>query len=195
MGAKPEYTTRSGAEPESSTAFAGRLKTLRVVRGYRTARSFARALDIDENRYTRWERGEVEPSVAMLGKMAEVLNLPVDILVSGADFSQVISASVPSRDAPSRLSAVSAEPASPYGSGLQDAPVSFMADRSPEELNQKLLLASRAHLMSLLEQRVVGMGQAEVDAIIRVLTSLPPGASLAAVALALSQAEDRPAKA
>jgi transcriptional regulator with XRE-family HTH domain len=190
MGAKPDYSERRDSEHEGVTAFAGRLKTLRVLRGFRTARSFARALDIDENRYTRWERGEVEPSVAMLSKMAEILNLPVDILVSGADFSQVISASVPVRDVSHRAPMVSEEPA-PGRGGLQEPRVPFSVDRSPEEMNQKLLLASRAHLMSLVEQRIMAMSQVEVDTLIRVLTSLPAGVSLGVLGLSLSQADDK----
>jgi transcriptional regulator with XRE-family HTH domain len=61
--------------------FAKRLRELRVPRGFRTARSLARALGIDENRYTRYERAEVEPDLALLVRICEMLQLtPNDLL-------------------------------------------------------------------------------------------------------------------
>ncbi len=61
--------------------FARRLRELRVPKGFKTARSFARALGIDENRYTRYERAEVEPDLALLRKICELLRiLPNDLL-------------------------------------------------------------------------------------------------------------------
>jgi DNA-binding XRE family transcriptional regulator len=63
-------------------AFARHLRELRVLRGYRTARSLAQALGIDENRYTRYERAEVEPDLGLLMKICEVLALtPNDLLM------------------------------------------------------------------------------------------------------------------
>lgn len=57
------------------------MKAIRVPKGYRTARSFARALDIDENRYTRYERAEVEPSLDLLLRICELLGAtPNDLL-------------------------------------------------------------------------------------------------------------------
>lgn len=62
--------------------FARRLRELRVPRGFRTARSLARALGIDENRYTRYERAEVEPDLALLLRICEVLTVtPNDLLI------------------------------------------------------------------------------------------------------------------
>lgn len=170
MEAKAEHTRKQSQDRQGSTTFAVRLKQLRVLRGFRTARAFAQALQIDENRYTRWERGEVEPSVAMLAKMAEVLNLPVDILVSGGDVAAALPSSTALRDtslrtvpSPSRL-----EPP-----GMQDPGVPFGTEKSPEELSQKVLLASRAYLMSLIERRIAGMSQSEIDALIAKLASAP----------------------
>lgn len=61
--------------------FANRLRRYRVPRGYRTARMFAKALDIDENRYTRYERAEVEPDLALLARMCTMLEVtPNDLL-------------------------------------------------------------------------------------------------------------------
>ena len=69
----------------SRTIFARRLRELRVPRGFRTARSLATALGIDENRYTRYERAEVEPDLGLLMKICEVLALtPNDLLLDVA---------------------------------------------------------------------------------------------------------------
>src|SRR5690606_1890678 len=175
MEGKAENERKQTPERQGSSAFAIRLKQLRVLRGFRTARAFAQALEIDENRYTRWERGEVEPSVAMLAKMAEILNLPVDILVSGGDVaaslpSPLVTPGTGSRTAPSanRLETP----------GLQEESTRFTSERSPEELSQKVLQASRIHLMSLLERRVAGMSQSEIDALIAKLTSSSSNAGL-----------------
>ena len=61
--------------------FAQRLRAVRIPRGYRTARSFATALEIDENRYTRYERAEVEPDLDLLMRMCDLLGVtPNDLL-------------------------------------------------------------------------------------------------------------------
>jgi transcriptional regulator with XRE-family HTH domain len=61
--------------------FAKQLKALRIPRGYPTARSFAAALEIDENRYTRYERAEVEPDLSLLVKICTLLGVsPNDLL-------------------------------------------------------------------------------------------------------------------
>lgn len=63
------------------TLFAKRLKAFRVPRGFATARSFANALGIDENRYTRYERAEVEPDLSLLIKICSLLAVkPNDLL-------------------------------------------------------------------------------------------------------------------
>jgi transcriptional regulator with XRE-family HTH domain len=67
--------------PPIRAVFAQRLKAMRVPRGYTTARSFATALGIDENRYTRYERAEVEPDLSLLMRMCELLFVkPNDLL-------------------------------------------------------------------------------------------------------------------
>jgi transcriptional regulator with XRE-family HTH domain len=64
--------------------FAHRLKELRHARGFRTARSLAQALAIDENRYTRYERAEVEPDLALLVRICQALGAtPNDLLGDG----------------------------------------------------------------------------------------------------------------
>jgi transcriptional regulator with XRE-family HTH domain len=67
--------------PPIRTHFAKRLKSFRIPRGYTTARSFAVALEIDENRYTRYERAEVEPDLTLLMRMCTLLGVtPNDLL-------------------------------------------------------------------------------------------------------------------
>jgi transcriptional regulator with XRE-family HTH domain len=63
--------------------FARRLKELRIPRGFPTARSLSRALGIDENRYTRYERAEVEPDLSLLLKICGLLRAsPNDLLLT-----------------------------------------------------------------------------------------------------------------
>ena len=73
---------RPGSDkPQARLDFAQRLRELRVPRGFRTARSLARTLDIDENRYTRYERAEVEPDLALIRRMCQVLAItPSELL-------------------------------------------------------------------------------------------------------------------
>jgi len=61
--------------PEVRLQFAKRLKTMRTQRGFDRARYFARSLGIEENRYTRYERAEVEPSLTLIHKMCETLRV------------------------------------------------------------------------------------------------------------------------
>lgn len=61
--------------------FAKRLKDLRIPRGFKTARKLAQTLGIDENRYTRYERAEVEPDLGLFVRICEVLDVtPNDLL-------------------------------------------------------------------------------------------------------------------
>ena len=61
------------ATPAIRQIFARRLRELRVLNGYKTARSLARSIGIDENRYTRYERAEVEPDLTLLTVLAATL--------------------------------------------------------------------------------------------------------------------------
>lgn len=72
--------------PIARLEFAQRLRELRVPRGFRTARSLAKALDIDENRYTRYERAEVEPDLTMIRRICATLGVTPDALLSPLDF-------------------------------------------------------------------------------------------------------------
>lgn len=72
-------------KPEARLDFARRLRERRVLNGFRTARSLARAIGIDENRYTRYERAEVEPDLTLIRQLALALNTtPNDLLGLGS---------------------------------------------------------------------------------------------------------------
>lgn len=82
-------SSRQTARPLSDRSparldFARRLRELRVPKGFRTARSLAKALGIDENRYTRYERAEVEPDLALIRRICTVLGVtPSELLGTG----------------------------------------------------------------------------------------------------------------
>lgn len=70
--------------PEVRLQFARRLKDMRTRRGFDRARYFAKSLGIEENRYTRYERAEVEPSLTLIHKMCETLRVsPNELLGFG----------------------------------------------------------------------------------------------------------------
>ncbi|MEM7750556.1 MAG: helix-turn-helix transcriptional regulator [Pseudomonadota bacterium] len=73
---------------EACIRLSKRLKSLRQARGFKTARSFASQLDIHENRYTRYERAEVEPDLELLVKFCSVLRItPNDLLSEAIEFA------------------------------------------------------------------------------------------------------------
>jgi transcriptional regulator with XRE-family HTH domain len=86
----PNQAAAIASVPAVREHFARRLKELRIPRGYPTARSLSRALGIDENRYTRYERAEVEPDLSLLLKICTLLRAsPNDLLIpAGFDESQ-----------------------------------------------------------------------------------------------------------
>jgi transcriptional regulator with XRE-family HTH domain len=61
--------------PQVRLQFAKRLKNMRVEGGFQRARYFAKSLGIEENRYTRYERAEVEPSLTLIHKICELLRV------------------------------------------------------------------------------------------------------------------------
>ena len=62
-------------------AFATRLKEERVRSGFLKPSDLAEALEMDEVRYTRWERGEVDPGLGNLVRICKVLKItPNDLL-------------------------------------------------------------------------------------------------------------------
>jgi transcriptional regulator with XRE-family HTH domain len=72
--------------PEVRSQFAQRLKNLRTQKGFDRARYFARSLGIEENRYTRYERAEVEPNLTLIHKMCEILRVSPNELLGFSDF-------------------------------------------------------------------------------------------------------------
>jgi DNA-binding XRE family transcriptional regulator len=77
---RPPSNAYSTSVPRERLRFAKCLRRLRGERGY-TQRAYARALEIAETRYGRYERAEVEPNLALLCRMCEVLRvLPNDLL-------------------------------------------------------------------------------------------------------------------
>ena len=83
--------------PDVRKAFARRLKELRRLRGHMRARSFAIALGIEENRYTRYERAEAEPSLTLIHKICSTLQ------VTPNDLFGIVSPAVPKAVAVGRL--------------------------------------------------------------------------------------------
>lgn len=70
------------AKTEARAHFARQLRQFRVARGHRTARSLAKVLGIGENRYTRYERAEVEPDLALLQQVCQVATVtPAQLLL------------------------------------------------------------------------------------------------------------------
>ena len=67
--------------------FAKRLKIIRTQRGFDRARYFAKSLGIEENRYTRYERAEVEPSLTLIHKMCATLHVTPNELLGFAEFN------------------------------------------------------------------------------------------------------------
>jgi transcriptional regulator with XRE-family HTH domain len=79
-------------QPTARALFARNLKELRYSRGFKGARQFAHALQIDENRYPRYERGEVEPSLSMLVRICEALGVTPNELLRAQAPQPAISA-------------------------------------------------------------------------------------------------------
>jgi len=107
--------------PEVRARFAQRLKTLRTRRGFDRARYFAQSLGIEENRYTRYERAEVEPSLTLIHKMCETLRVSPNELLGFPDLR-------------------------PHGSAVLD----LAEGAAPEILRHGETGAKGAHLVSLL---------------------------------------------
>jgi transcriptional regulator with XRE-family HTH domain len=71
--------------PPVRQEFARRLRQLRIERGFMHARTFSKALGIEENRYTRYERAEVEPTLTLIHRMCEVLEVTPNDLFGFAE--------------------------------------------------------------------------------------------------------------
>jgi transcriptional regulator with XRE-family HTH domain len=73
--------------PEVRSQFAKRLKDMRTRNGFPRARYFAKSLGIEENRYTRYERAEVEPNLTLIHKMCETLRVSPNELLGFAEYA------------------------------------------------------------------------------------------------------------
>lgn len=62
---------------EVMSAFSKKLRTAREAAGYATAKDFAEALGIEENRYRHWERGSAQPNFTMLTRISRLLKIEV----------------------------------------------------------------------------------------------------------------------
>ncbi|MFN3625454.1 MAG: helix-turn-helix domain-containing protein [Hyphomicrobium sp.] len=71
--------------PKVRAAFAKRLREQRIRSGYKNARNFAHAIGIEENRYTRYERAEVEPDLTLIKRICDVLDVTPDHLLGFND--------------------------------------------------------------------------------------------------------------
>ena len=91
--------------PAVRAEFARRLRTLRAQRGFERARHFAKALGIEENRYTRYERAEVEPNLTLIFEICQKLAVTPNELMGYAEAGEA-----------------------PRAPGLGDAPPALRAD-------------------------------------------------------------------
>lgn len=70
------------ADTSPRAQFARNLRRLRIEKGFRSASAFSRKLGIDHNRYTRYERAEVEPNLSVLLKICDGLEVSPNELLS-----------------------------------------------------------------------------------------------------------------
>jgi len=85
--------------PAVRAEFARRLRALRAQRGFERARHFAKALGIEENRYTRYERAEVEPNLSLIFEICQKLAVTPNELLGFGEVGDAIRPAVPD-DAP-----------------------------------------------------------------------------------------------
>jgi len=74
--------------PDARIDFARQLKATRIARGFAHARHFAVALGLEENRYTRYERAEVEPSLSIIRRMCVTLGVTPNDLLTPSEGTQ-----------------------------------------------------------------------------------------------------------
>lgn len=63
--------------------FAERLRAARITGGYARQKDFAAAIGIESERYRMWERGDREPDITHLVKIAAQLDVSLDFLLRG----------------------------------------------------------------------------------------------------------------
>jgi transcriptional regulator with XRE-family HTH domain len=67
-------------KPRVRVTVGRRLRARRISAGFDTARAFAQALGVEEDRYTRWERAETEPDFTHIMRICQVLRITTDDL-------------------------------------------------------------------------------------------------------------------
>ena len=87
----------SPSAPEVRLQFAKRLRQLRIKRGFHRARVFADALGIEENRYTRYERAEVEPSLTLIYRICQTMGVSPNELLGFTDDGRNATAAEPAK--------------------------------------------------------------------------------------------------
>lgn len=84
---KPRTPERASS---SLPSFAAKLRAARILAGYVTAAEFASALEIEAETYRRYERGETDPSLANLVKIAELTKQPYSLLLASQDVMPIL---------------------------------------------------------------------------------------------------------
>lgn len=69
--------------------FASRLKSARILAGFKTQKDFADAISVEHETYRRWERAETEPNIATLAKIASECDVSLDSLILGKPHRRV----------------------------------------------------------------------------------------------------------
>lgn len=102
-----------------------------MLRGFRTARSFAERLGIDENRYTRYERAEVEPDIALLIHICQMLAITADVLLGFEAAPNVEGGFAEGRQRPLQSNGAASASGAGNGAGI-DTAGDGAAERKPE---------------------------------------------------------------
>ena len=88
---------------QARRAFASNLKQRRLAAGYLRAAPFAAAVGLEEHRYLRYERAEVEPSLALIHRLSEVLNTTPGELLGAAPSRRTWSVTMAQRPGSTKL--------------------------------------------------------------------------------------------
>lgn len=82
---KPKKVAKGKVKPPSKArlAFGRRLAVARECAGYETATALADKIGMSLARYSRYERGETEPSIETLQRIREATGASLDFLIAG----------------------------------------------------------------------------------------------------------------
>lgn len=69
---------------EVMSTFGKKLREARESAGFETAKQFAEALGVEENRYRHWERGSAQPNLPMLVRITRLLKVELSDLIPHA---------------------------------------------------------------------------------------------------------------